>query len=244
MKEKVLETDEILKGSNSTTDAGEKGSICEEPKHKKLNLLVAELPTLVDSLTQDCRNYERSLRHERIKMGTMEMIWNSREREKKEVLKRNLELECELDAKKIRIAELTTKLEDNVDEIDGLQDLNQQLVTKERLGNNELQNARKALIEMPDDTDDDTDKGDFGLKRMGEIDHGAFLESCRLRYSPSEADTEAVKFCSEWQEKLQNPQGTHSKSSCFTVTIRKCWMRMIRNSKSLRRNGETKFTMQ
>ncbi|XP_075479207.1 uncharacterized protein LOC142520115 [Primulina tabacum] len=118
MKEKVLETDEILKASKSTTDAGEKGSICEEPKHQKLKLLVAE-------------------------------------RENKELLKRKLELECELDAKKMRIEELTTKLEENFDEIDGLQDLNQQLFTKERLSNNELQNVRKALIKVLSEMSDD-----------------------------------------------------------------------------------------
>lgn len=68
------------------------------------------------------------------------------QRENKEVLKRKLELECELDAKKIRIEELTRKLEENIDEIDALQDLSQQLLTKERLSNDELQNARKELI--------------------------------------------------------------------------------------------------
>lgn len=125
------------------------------------------------------------------------------------MLKRKLELECELDAKKMRIEELTTKLEENIDEIDGLQDLNQQLLAKERVCNDELQNARKELIEvlseMPDNNNDN-DNRDFGLKRMGEIDDGAFLKSCRLRYSPAYADTKAAKLCSEWQEKLKNPQ--------------------------------------
>lgn len=78
MREKVLETDEILKGSKSTTDAEEKGSISEEPMHQKLKLLVTELPTLVDSLTQDCRKYERSLRHERFKKEMMKGLCKSR----------------------------------------------------------------------------------------------------------------------------------------------------------------------
>lgn len=54
--------------------------------------------------------------------------------------------------------------------------------------------------------DNNDNNGDFGLKRMGEIDHKTVFKSCRLRYSPAYADIKAAKLCSEWQEKLKNPQ--------------------------------------
>lgn len=98
------------------------------------------------------------------------------QREKEEALKKVLELERNLDEKQKlemeieelkgklevmkhmcgdddgavekKIKELTEVLEDKKDDLEGLGDLNNQLLTKERMSNEELQEARKVLIEV------------------------------------------------------------------------------------------------
>lgn len=46
----------------------------------------------------------------------------------------------------------------------------------------------------------------IGIKRMGEIDEKAFLNSCKQRFGPEEAEIKSVELCSLWQEKLKNPE--------------------------------------
>lgn len=47
-----------------------------------------------------------------------------------------------------KIKEMNEQLEEKIEEMDGLEDLNKQLLTKERSSNDELQKARKELIEV------------------------------------------------------------------------------------------------
>lgn len=47
-----------------------------------------------------------------------------------------------------KIREMNEQLEEKIEEMDGLEDLNKQLLTKERSSNDELQKARKELIEV------------------------------------------------------------------------------------------------
>ncbi|KAL3835481.1 hypothetical protein ACJIZ3_010217 [Penstemon smallii] len=85
-----------------------------------------------------------------------------------------------------------------------LEDLNKMLVVKDLRSNDELQNARKALIEgirgLPR-----RGNVDIGVKRMGELDDRIFINSCKLRLPPAEAQIKAVELCSSWQSKLNNP---------------------------------------
>ncbi|XP_073015890.1 factor of DNA methylation 1-like [Primulina eburnea] len=221
-RQKEQEGDGTLKGirakrSRYTTNAWAKTSISKEPetlllaKHQKLKHLAAELPTLVDSLTQDYHEYEKSLislktsgESDKAEKEMWQQLYKQHKREKEEVLKRKLELEIELDAKKMEIEQLTTKLEEKNDEIDGLAYLNRHLLTKELLSNQELQDARKELIVGLQQKRLNNSEGDFGLKIIGEIDDEPFLKICRLRYAPANADTKAAQLCSEWQEKLKN----------------------------------------
>ncbi|KAH6831500.1 XH/XS domain-containing protein [Perilla frutescens var. hirtella] len=154
-------------------------------------------------------------------------------REKEEALKKVLELERNLDEKQkleMEIEELKGKLEvmkhlggdddaavqqrinqmnelllEKKENLDGLEDLNQQLLAKERQSNDELQEARKELIagltEMLN-----SNRVNIGIKRMGEIDDKAFKNVCKQRYSSDEAEIKAVELCSLWQEKLKNPE--------------------------------------
>ncbi|XP_011073344.1 factor of DNA methylation 1 [Sesamum indicum] len=155
------------------------------------------------------------------------------QREKEEALKKVLELERNLDEKQkleLEIEELKGKLEvmkhmggdddgviqqkidkmnqqlaEKKDDLEGLEDLNQQLLAKERQSNDELQEARKELIEALKDMLSSS-RVNIGIKRMGEIDEKAFKNACKERFPPGEAEMKAAEVVSLWQEKLKNPE--------------------------------------
>ena len=51
-----------------------------------------------------------------------------------------------------------------------------------------------------------TTRTNIGIKRMGEIDHKAFQDTCKKRFHIEEANLQATKLCSLWQEHLKNPE--------------------------------------
>ncbi|KAL6570433.1 hypothetical protein OROMI_014947 [Orobanche minor] len=154
-------------------------------------------------------------------------------REKEVALKKVLELERRLDEKQkleMEIEELKGKLEvmkhmgddddgavqkkidqmnelllEKKDDLDGLEELNNQLLTKERQSNEELQEARKVLIAGLNDMLSSS-RVNIGIKRMGEIDEKVFRNTCNKRFPSGEAEMKAVELCSLWQEKLKNAE--------------------------------------
>ncbi|KAL3618369.1 hypothetical protein CASFOL_038690 [Castilleja foliolosa] len=154
-------------------------------------------------------------------------------REKEVALKKVLELERNLDEKQkleMEIEELKGKLEvmkhmgddddgavqkkidqmaellkEKKDDLDGLEDLNNQLLIKERQSNEELQEARKVLIagllELLSSS-----RVNIGIKRMGEIDEKPFRNACNKKFSSGEAEMKAVELCSFWEAKMKNPE--------------------------------------
>ena len=52
------------------------------------------------------------------------------------------------DAVQKKMKEMKQELDEKVDELEGLEDLNQTLIIKERQSNDELQEARKELIQV------------------------------------------------------------------------------------------------
>ncbi|KAK3021815.1 hypothetical protein RJ639_047170 [Escallonia herrerae] len=119
-----------------------------------------------------------------------------------------------------KIKEMEEVLEQKMEERDDLEILNQTLVTKERQSNDELQAARRELIvgwsEML------SGRTHIGIKRMGEIDVKAFQKLCKERFLVDEADIKASELCSQWQDRLNNPnwhpfeivmvEGTHTET--------------------------------
>ncbi|KAG6394753.1 hypothetical protein SASPL_145343 [Salvia splendens] len=162
-----------------------------------------------------------------------EALTEQQKREKEEALKKFLELERNLDEKQkleMEIEELKGKLEvmkhmggdddaavqqkinqmnellhEKKENLDGLEDLNQQLLAKERQSNDELQEARKELIAGLTDMLS-SNRVNIGIKRVGELDEKGFKNACKQRYPPEEADIKAVELCSLLQEKLKNPE--------------------------------------
>ncbi|KAL8226115.1 hypothetical protein R6Q57_018672 [Mikania cordata] len=153
-------------------------------------------------------------------------------REKEEALKKVLELERQLDAKQkleMEIEELKGKLqvmkhlgdEDDdavqeqikkmndellakMEEMDGVEEMNQTLVVKERQSNDELQEARKELIKGLQDML--SGRTNIGVKRMGEIDTKPFQDACKEKFNSEEAPIKAIELCTLWQDKLKNPE--------------------------------------
>ncbi|CAL1387046.1 unnamed protein product [Linum trigynum] len=155
-------------------------------------------------------------------------------REKEEALNKIIQLEKQLDAKQkleMEIQELKGKLnvmkhledqddaavkktmkeyhdelEQKIEDLNSVETLNQTLIVKERQSNDELQEARKLLIEGLCDTLSDTARTTIGIKMMGELDQKVFLNACRKKHPPADAEVIAVTLCSSWQENLKDSE--------------------------------------
>ncbi|KAJ1282816.1 hypothetical protein BS78_03G080700 [Paspalum vaginatum] len=102
---------------------------------------------------------------------------------------------------KKKIDELAEELKEKEEEKDAMQSLNQTLIIKERKSNDELQHARKELI---NELSVARAKANIGIKRMGELDTRAFAIACRKRLSNK--DEEAISLlCSKWEAEIRDP---------------------------------------
>ncbi|RZC64522.1 hypothetical protein C5167_008210 [Papaver somniferum] len=72
----------------------------------------------------------------------------------------------------------------------------------ERQGTNELQEARKELINQLREMGNG---GAIGVKRMGGIDFKPFQDACKKKYSADEADVKASQLLSDWENELKDP---------------------------------------
>ncbi|KAL5581221.1 hypothetical protein UlMin_013663 [Ulmus minor] len=146
-------------------------------------------------------------------------------REKEEALKKILQLEKQLAAKQkleMEIEDLKGKLQvmkhrgdeekmkemedelvEKIDNLENMELLNQTLLTKEREANDELQEARKALIEGLSNLL--SSRSNIAVKRMGDLDNKPFMDTCKQRFSFEEAQMQASTLCSMWQENLKDP---------------------------------------
>lgn len=105
-----------------------------------------------------------------------------------------------VDVKK-RTEELTAELNERIEEMEDLEALNQTLVIKERMTNDELQDAKKELILGL--TELLGPRSNIGIKRMGELDEKPFVRACKQRYG-ADVETKAAESCSMWQEHLKD----------------------------------------
>ncbi|KAF6137792.1 hypothetical protein GIB67_040500 [Kingdonia uniflora] len=98
--------------------------------------------------------------------------------------------------------ETISNLEEKEGELEHLEDLSQSLIAKERKSNDEMQEARKELIDGLKEISDCTS---IGVKRMGELDVNPFQNACRQKYPIGEADVKSLELCSLWDDYLRNP---------------------------------------
>ncbi|KAH7840867.1 hypothetical protein Vadar_022657 [Vaccinium darrowii] len=144
--------------------------------------------------------------------------------ERQELVKRVKELEkhrCQVDlgpkntlAEKEELTNQTTAesddrhalreaLKEKVEEIQYLEDLNKTLTLKERMSNDELQDARKEAISGLKDMLND--RTIFRIKRMGEVDRRPFKELFLQKCSDGDWDEMSAKLCSYWEDEMKDP---------------------------------------
>ncbi|KAL4333825.1 hypothetical protein GQ457_07G032600 [Hibiscus cannabinus] len=150
-------------------------------------------------------------------------------REKEEALKKILQLEKQLDVKQKlemeiedlrgklqvmkhlgqddaavqeKMKEMENELRDKEDDMKDLESTNVVLLTKERQSNDELQDARKVLIQSLQELL--SAHTNIGLKRMGELELKPFHDACKSRFPREETEIQAITLCSSWQENLKN----------------------------------------
>ncbi|KAJ8760358.1 hypothetical protein K2173_012608 [Erythroxylum novogranatense] len=101
-----------------------------------------------------------------------------------------------------KIDTIMKDLREKEGELEDLETLNQNLIVQERKSNDELQEARKELINgLKDMSSNDR----IGIKRMGELNGEPFLEALKKRYHEQEAEDRASDICSLWVEYLKDP---------------------------------------
>ncbi|XP_071930023.1 factor of DNA methylation 5-like isoform X3 [Coffea arabica] len=109
------------------------------------------------------------------------------------------------------IEELSSKLAEKIDEVQDMEALNQALIVREHISNEELQDARKELISthlalviqvLPTLLDGQS----IGVKRMGEIDVDPFKVACLRKFSGTEWMVKSLELTSVWQAKVNDPK--------------------------------------
>ncbi|XP_040992288.1 factor of DNA methylation 4-like [Juglans microcarpa x Juglans regia] len=86
--------------------------------------------------------------------------------------------------------------------LDHMEQLNLALIIKERKTNDELQEARKELI---DGLREVTARANIGVKRMGELDIKPFRTATKRKFPQEEAAEKAMVLCSQWEDYLRDP---------------------------------------
>ncbi|KAG5515291.1 hypothetical protein RHGRI_036362 [Rhododendron griersonianum] len=105
----------------------------------------------------------------------------------------DLELKKKKDALQQDLAEKEQDLED-------LESLSQALIIKERKSNDEIQQARKELI---NGWMGQSSRATIGIKRMGDLDSKPFHIAAKRKYG-KEADSKAMELCSLWDAYLRD----------------------------------------
>ncbi|KHM99086.1 hypothetical protein glysoja_050156 [Glycine soja] len=101
-----------------------------------------------------------------------------------------------------KVDTLQKNLRDKEQSLQDLDALNQTLIIKKRESNDELQEARQALVDAIKELQS---HGNIRLKRMGELDTRPFLEAMKQRYNEEDAEERASELCSLWKEYLKDP---------------------------------------
>ncbi|KAM3698026.1 hypothetical protein ACB098_06G157900 [Castanea mollissima] len=103
-----------------------------------------------------------------------------------------------------QINTLRKEIDEKTDAMQDLESLNCVLTVKERMTNQELQEARKETVESLQDMLNG--RSNLGIKRMGEIDWKPFQHMCSQKFPGMDWKKISAELCSKWQERLRNPQ--------------------------------------
>ncbi|WOG86066.1 hypothetical protein DCAR_0205263 [Daucus carota subsp. sativus] len=102
---------------------------------------------------------------------------------------------------KKKMESLEEKLKEKDEDFEGLQDSYQALLVKERNNNDQLQDARKKLI-----NDRRTSMRAYtSVKLMGDLNLKPIISAAKIKYPPAEIELKAMEFSSLLEEKLRDP---------------------------------------
>nr|XP_043618446.1 protein INVOLVED IN DE NOVO 2-like [Erigeron canadensis] len=101
-----------------------------------------------------------------------------------------------------KVEAIQMDLREKEEELEYLGSMNQTLVVQERKSNDELQDARKEMIEGFKDL---PKTSHIGVKSMGELNNKPFVDAMKRKYNESEAIDRASELCSLWEEFLRDP---------------------------------------
>ncbi|KAL0533662.1 hypothetical protein IC582_027703 [Cucumis melo] len=104
------------------------------------------------------------------------------------------------DAKK-KMHQMQQDLDEKEEELEYFQNINQSLIIKERRSNDEVQDARKELINVYGGS---STRAFITVKRMGDLDSKPFCTATKLKYAKDEADAKALELCSKWEDQLRD----------------------------------------
>ncbi|KAK3005123.1 hypothetical protein RJ639_017847 [Escallonia herrerae] len=102
-----------------------------------------------------------------------------------------------------KVDDIHKTLRDKEGELEDLEALNQTLIVKERKSNDELQEARKELVNGLNEL---SKSAHIRVKRMGELDSKPFHEAMKRKYNEADVDERASEVCSLWEEYLRDPE--------------------------------------
>ncbi|XP_024927008.3 factor of DNA methylation 4 isoform X1 [Ziziphus jujuba] len=112
---------------------------------------------------------------------------------------------------KKKMDEIEENLKEKIEELDGVEALNQALIVKERKTNDELQEARKELINKFNThasqglEELQTRNITIGIKRMGDLDIKPFHAASKIKYTSEEVEEKTLELCSIWEDNLRDP---------------------------------------
>ncbi|XP_065859433.1 factor of DNA methylation 4-like [Euphorbia lathyris] len=160
------------------------------------------------------------------------MLAERQEREKEQLRQKILELQKNLDARqkleleieglkgelevtkhmqeqeeemKKRMDQIENVLKEKEEQLDELVSLNQTLMVKHRMDNDQLQDAHKELISYLSENSCGNTRDAIVVKKMGELDNRPFLAAAKRKFSPEHAEIKAAELCSLWDEYLRDP---------------------------------------
>ncbi|KAL9231368.1 hypothetical protein vseg_006605 [Gypsophila vaccaria] len=100
------------------------------------------------------------------------------------------------------IRTLKTELEDKTDDIQYLQNLNETLIFREHMINNELVDARGELLRNLHTVV--SSRAMIGIKRMGELNSKPFRDVCASKFTGEDCDAKCAEVCSLWEENFKD----------------------------------------
>ncbi|KAK9700117.1 hypothetical protein RND81_08G218200 [Saponaria officinalis] len=101
------------------------------------------------------------------------------------------------------IRTLKTELEEKTDDIQYLQNLNETLIFREHMINNELVDARAELLRNLHTVV--SRRTMIGIKRMGELNSRPFRDACASKFTGEDCATKCAEICSLWEDNFKDP---------------------------------------